>query len=178
MLFTEIFYNLLWDIRQSHTKEPSRKLKKNPQFLEDFYNILSKIESFWSSDGTFTSLNRAKNVTKILVYSGLNLPAYKWRPIVAHSWGGYRANPRWSAESSHFRPLQQIRHFAKMWLLFNSKMARYSTPFRFIKCHQWGITSTSVKDWELFVMNQYCVCSEPLSTLERGASCIFSSLSW
>lgn len=154
------------------------KLKRNPPFWEYFYNMLSKIESFWSSDCSYMCLKCAKNVTKMVVYSGMNSPAYKWSPIVAHNWAGHRANSRWSAESSHFSPLQQILHFAKMWLLFYSKMARYSTPFGFIKCCQQGITSTPVKDWELFVMNHYCVCSEPLSALDRQAPCIFSSLSW
>lgn len=158
-------------------KKLLRKLKRKPQFLEDFYNMLSKMEPFWSSDYTYMSFNCAKNATKMVVHFGMNSPAYKWRPVVAHNWAGHWANPRWSAESSHFSPLEQIMHFAKMWLLFNSKMARYSTPFGFIKCCQQGITSTPVKDWELLVMNQHCVCSEPLSALERGASCIFSSLS-
>lgn len=140
-------------------KKLPRKLQRNPQFLEDFYNMLSKMEPFWSFDYTYISLNCAKNATKMVVYSGMNSPAYKWRPIAAHNWAGHRANPRWSAESSHFSPLQQIMHFTKMWLLFNSKMARYSTPFRFIKCCQQAIT-----------------CERLGATRDESALCLFWTL--
>lgn len=36
MLFTEIYYNLLWDVKQSHAKEPSWKTEKKPPILGGF----------------------------------------------------------------------------------------------------------------------------------------------
>lgn len=36
MLFTEINYNLLRDVKQSHAKEPTRKTEKKPPVLGVF----------------------------------------------------------------------------------------------------------------------------------------------
>lgn len=173
-------YNLLWIMKVTLTSLPKTP-KRNPSLWRTSTACLEKYLPFilltwFYLYFPYPCTEPYKDGSLLSTYSLL----CKRKLIVAHNRTGHQPKPRWSAKSSHFSLLQQVMHFAKMWLQFDSRMASYPTPFGFIKTSQQrrSVASAPVTAWELFVMNRRCVCSEQLSALERGASRIISELSW